>query len=335
MSKLIRGTGILVQVAGGLLGLVLSLLFIYVEFGGGATMVALFIFPITLGLLPLYALFAYGSWYLLVINYGSVVVGGILHWIADKIDQQSQTAQPEPTLSSVAHASKTRTPNAGASLPVILLVIVGLILVVIASAVSQLTSAPASTGTPRPTIAPTKTTKAQLREPTATPRPVSIRACVTNSTIKIRKGPGTNFETIGGMVSDTCMSIMGRNADLTWVYMVSEDNKAGWVFASLLTIEGNLSRVSVRSSTEALSIAPTLRAVPTSTRILFITITPWPVVIQPTAKSNCSPAYPGVCIPPPPPDLDCGDIPYRRFTVLAPDPHGFDRDGDGIGCESG
>lgn len=49
---------------------------------------------------------------------------------------------------------------------------------------------------------------------------------------------------------------------------------------------------------------------------------------------NCDPAYPTVCIPRYPPDLNCGDIPYRRFQVLAPDPHGFDRDGDGIGCES-
>jgi len=51
---------------------------------------------------------------------------------------------------------------------------------------------------------------------------------------------------------------------------------------------------------------------------------------------NCDPSYPTVCIPPPPPDLDCGDIPYRRFTVLPPDPHNFDgSDNDGIGCESG
>jgi hypothetical protein len=48
----------------------------------------------------------------------------------------------------------------------------------------------------------------------------------------------------------------------------------------------------------------------------------------------CDPAYPTVCIPPPPPDLDCADIPYRRFTVLPPDPHHFDGDRDGIGCES-
>jgi micrococcal nuclease len=41
-----------------------------------------------------------------------------------------------------------------------------------------------------------------------------------------------------------------------------------------------------------------------------------------------------VCIPSPPPDLDCGQITERGFQVLPPDPHRFDGDGDGIGCES-
>jgi hypothetical protein len=50
--------------------------------------------------------------------------------------------------------------------------------------------------------------------------------------------------------------------------------------------------------------------------------------------SNCDPSYPGVCIPPAPPDLDCGDITFRRFAVVGNDPHGFDGDEDGIGCES-
>ncbi len=49
--------------------------------------------------------------------------------------------------------------------------------------------------------------------------------------------------------------------------------------------------------------------------------------------ADCSPFYPEVCIPSPPPDLDCSDIPYRRFLVLDPDPHKFDGDGDHIGCE--
>ena len=50
--------------------------------------------------------------------------------------------------------------------------------------------------------------------------------------------------------------------------------------------------------------------------------------------SDCDSSYPDVCIASPPPDLNCGDIPDKGFTVLPPDPHGFDRDGDGVGCES-
>jgi hypothetical protein len=53
-----------------------------------------------------------------------------------------------------------------------------------------------------------------------------------------------------------------------------------------------------------------------------------------TKESLCDPAYPTVCIASPPPDLDCGDIPFRRFKVVQhPDPHRFDPDGNGIGCE--
>lgn len=60
---------------------------------------------------------------------------------------------------------------------------------------------------------------------------------------------------------------------------------------------------------------------------------PQPQPIPPPG-GNCDPAYPDVCIPSPPPDLDCRDIPYRDFRVLPPDPHRFDGDKDGIGCES-
>jgi endonuclease YncB( thermonuclease family) len=55
----------------------------------------------------------------------------------------------------------------------------------------------------------------------------------------------------------------------------------------------------------------------------------------PSPSPACDPSYPTVCIPPPPPDLDCSDIPYRRFPVLPPDPHRFDPDRDGVGCEVG
>ncbi len=51
------------------------------------------------------------------------------------------------------------------------------------------------------------------------------------------------------------------------------------------------------------------------------------------ATNNCDSAYPDVCIAPPPPDLDCKDISYRNFRVVAPDPHRFDGNKNGIGCE--
>lgn len=50
---------------------------------------------------------------------------------------------------------------------------------------------------------------------------------------------------------------------------------------------------------------------------------------------NCDKSsYPGVCIAPSPPDLDCADVPYSNFQVTGSDPHGFDGDNDGVGCES-
>ena len=64
------------------------------------------------------------------------------------------------------------------------------------------------------------------------------------------------------------------------------------------------------------------------------------------STQDCDPAYPSICIPPSPPDLDCRDISESDFRVYLPtdsdvpsdlnefDPHRFDGDDDGIGCES-
>lgn len=68
-----------------------------------------------------------------------------------------------------------------------------------------------------------------------------------------------------------------------------------------------------------------------STTLVQPTNTPLPPLTG--GGQNCHPAYPDVCIPPAPPDLSCPDIPYRNFRVLLPDPHNFDNDRNGIGCE--
>ena len=50
--------------------------------------------------------------------------------------------------------------------------------------------------------------------------------------------------------------------------------------------------------------------------------------------NQCSPDY-RECVPPYPPDYDCGDlVNLGLIHVLGSDPHKLDRDGDGLGCES-
>lgn len=52
-----------------------------------------------------------------------------------------------------------------------------------------------------------------------------------------------------------------------------------------------------------------------------------------SASSDCDPSYPTICLPSSP-DLNCPEIPYTNFEVIGADPHGVDRDHDGIGCEA-
>ena len=83
--------------------------------------------------------------------------------------------------------------------------------------------------------------------PTQAMEPVTILACVDEST-KIRRGPGTHYETIGGMPVGTCLTIVGRNEESSWVYMISDDDLTGWIALTVLPGIGDISRVSVRDS---------------------------------------------------------------------------------------
>lgn len=48
--------------------------------------------------------------------------------------------------------------------------------------------------------------------------------------------------------------------------------------------------------------------------------------------SGCAPGH-SPCVAPYPPDLDCDDV-DGPITITGDDPHGFDADGDGIGCDT-
>src|SRR5690606_30803807 len=121
-----------------------------------------------------------------------------------------------------------------------------------------------------------------------------------NTNANLRDGPGTNYPIVGSARAGQALEVVGRNAAGDWYRLAS----GAWIAAHLVdNAPGGLPITDV--------------PIPTPT------------------PGDCDPSYPDVCIAPPPPDLDCGDIPYTRFRVIGSDPHRFDGDGDGIGCESG
>jgi|RhiMethySRZTD1v2_1073278.scaffolds.fasta_scaffold1558240_2 hypothetical protein len=62
------------------------------------------------------------------------------------------------------------------------------------------------------------------------------------------------------------------------------------------------------------------------------------VAREPKAKientKQCDPSYPTICLNPGMRGLSCRDIGFANFRVVGRDPHGFDRDRDGVGCEA-
>ncbi|MEZ4868789.1 MAG: SH3 domain-containing protein [Caldilineaceae bacterium] len=157
--------------------------------------------------------------------------------------------------------------------------------------------------------------------------PVQASKAAANRNANLRGGPGTNFPVVGSVRTGQALAITGRNPAGDWLQLA--DGK--WIAAFLVTNAPADLSVTGAPTVAAQTVAPTVTSIP-PTPLPAPTPTPTPTP-APTVGSNCDPSYPDVCIPSPPPDLDCGEIPYRRFRVVGADPHRFDGDHDGIGCE--
>ena len=201
------------------------------------------------------------------------------------------------------------------------------------------------TSTPRRLSTATKLSSTSIKKilkPTATKtEKITIQGCVNAKYLNVRSGPSSQYSINDYLEKGDCETFLERNSDSTWVKFNN-----GWVSLAYVNIVGSLARLPVSQNIPAIVVKsspantlpaqsistpepiPTSAPKPTSTPKSKPTVTPKPT------KTNCDPSYPTVCIKPRPPDLDCKDIPYRRFTVLPPDPHNFDGDYDGIGCES-
>lgn len=106
------------------------------------------------------------------------------------------------------------------------------------------------------------------------------------------------------------------------------------------TIAGDIPATEVPPPPTEIPPAPTNTPRPPPPPVQQLIPAAQPPPVQPLAPaapeppSDCHPSYPTLCLPGSP-DLDCGDISARRFPVTGSDPHGFDGDFDGVGCESG
>lgn len=84
--------------------------------------------------------------------------------------------------------------------------------------------------------------------------------------INLRSGAGTNFDIVGTLAFNEAVSIIGRNASGDWVQIEFEDSSA-WVFASLLTIDGNPTLLNVVGDSENSDYSATMQAFSLSTGI--------------------------------------------------------------------
>lgn len=138
-----------------------------------------------------------------------------------------------------------------------------------------------------------------------------------------------------GTASPTVTSLAAQKATSTITHLPTASSAEIITSVQTSTFTATSSPTETRTSTPTQPATLTVTLTSTPTPFPTFTLQPSNTAIIPVSGSgNCDPSYPGVCIPPPPPDLDCKDVPYKHFQVLAPDPHKFDRDGDGIGCES-
>lgn len=132
----------------------------------------------------------------------------------------------------------------------------------------------------------------------------------------IWSNPGKGMSS--SLSKDECVEIIGRNQNSRWV-LISGAGERGWMKVADLEITGDVETLPVKSSETGQPESSNSNTQSSSNQ----------------GNSNCDKkSYPTVCIPLHPPDLDCGDISFKNFKVNSPDPHNFDTDNDGVGCEN-
>lgn len=184
----------------------------------------------------------------------------------------------------------------------------------------------------------------------ATVVPASCSGTAPTANARIRSGPGTVYSVVSSAKKCERISVTGRNSANDWLQLAT----GGWISralvvnapASLPVVNAPAAPTVVVLKAAPIVVAPTaVPVMPTAAPVVAPTAVP-PTGVPPTAVpqaaptavpapvAQCDPNYGGVCVPLVSYDLDCKDIPARKFQSTGSDPHGLDRDKDGIACES-
>jgi hypothetical protein len=194
---------------------------------------------------------------------------------------------------------------------------------------------------PAPESVETYATTNSLTTQSAAPQvAASTNARVTLAPLMLRRDPAMEAEPIlviphGGMVTLT------REGAENGYVTVDYGGVSGWAYADLLGEPGG----TVQAGTQGASPVTTNSVAPSAVEPAPVSsgpVTKDPVAAEPVYEApapvtgECDPSYPELCIPPGSADLNC-DYVYglgmSHITVYAPDPHDFDGNGDGVGCE--
>ncbi len=124
---------------------------------------------------------------------------------------------------------------------------------------------PPPTATPTATSTPTLTPSPPLPSPTATPAQVSVAQAsatstqtptitpepkprvVSENTINVRSGPGTAYPVVSSLDSGASAAILAKNQSESWWQIQLADGKLGWVYGSVVTVQGNTESIPVAS----------------------------------------------------------------------------------------
>jgi uncharacterized protein YraI len=168
---------------------------------------------------------------------------------------------------------------------------------------------------------------------TAAPTPsatTSTNARVTLVPLMLRSTPAMEAEPILVIPQGGAVTLTWEGAENGFV-TVDYGGVRGWAYADLLGETVGTRQSGTRGVTAVTNdgVAPVVgEPIPVSE--MTVAEEPMPVA------GDCDPSYPDLCIPPGSADLNCDyvfSLGLRSITVYAPDPHGFDGDGNGVGCE--